>query len=356
MAFKKIGFGIIGCGMISEFHINAIEELKDRAKIVGITDTVSASAERMSLRHGGLRIFGSVDEMLDCREVNAVCICTPSGYHAETIVKAAKKGKNIIVEKPLAITKEQLDEVVSVCEENKTVLEVISQLRFSKDIRKAKLTLESGELGRLVCADMYMKYYRSQEYYDSGAWRGTKKIDGGGALMNQGIHGVDLLQYLAGDIKSVFAYSGTLARKIEVEDTLCAAVEFESGALGIIQATTSVFPGYPRRIELNGSHGSITIEETSITKFDIDGSTSEDLTFRSPIRSGSSTAMNISGDYHTLQISDFIDAVTQKRSPFVDVNEGRKAVDVILAIYKSSREGRKVYIEEMNPKPNKSFC
>ena len=356
MASKKMGFGIIGCGMISEFHINAIEELKDRARLVGITDTVYASAERTSERHGGLHIFSSVEEMLASKDINAVCICTPSGYHAENIVKAAKAGKNVIVEKPLAITKEQLDEVLAVCEENKTVLEVISQLRFSKDIRKAKMTLDSGEMGRLVCADMYMKYYRSQEYYDSGSWRGTKKLDGGGALMNQGIHGVDLLQYLAGDIKSVFAYSGTLARNIEVEDTLCAAVEFESGAFGVIQATTSVYPGYPRRIELNGSHGSITIEETSITKMDIDGSTSEDLTFRPAVRSGSSTAMNISNDYHTLQIADFIDAVKEKRRPFVDVNEGRKAVDVVLAIYKSAREGRKVYIDEMNPHPDKSFC
>jgi predicted dehydrogenase len=154
----------------------------------------------------------------------------------------------------------------------------------------------------------------------------------------------------------VFAFSKTLARKIEVEDTLCASVEFESGAIGVIQATTSVYPGYPRRIEINGDRGSIIIEETALTRMDIDGHSSEDLTFRPAFSSGSSAAMNISGDYHTLQISDFIDAVREKKKPAVDVIEGRKAVDVILAIYKSAREERRVFIEELNPKPNKHYC
>jgi UDP-N-acetyl-2-amino-2-deoxyglucuronate dehydrogenase len=353
---RKLGFGIIGCGMISEFHINAIEELSDKAKLVGITDTVRDNAERVSSRHGGLKIFDTVDEMLSCKDIHAVCICVPSGYHADVIYKAAKAKKHIVVEKPLAITKEQLDEIERVVSENKVTLAVISQLRFAKDIKRVKYSVESGELGKIVCADMVMKYYRSQEYYDSGAWRGTKKLDGGGALMNQGIHGVDLLQYLAGEIKSVFAFSKTLARKIEVEDTLCASVEFESGAIGVIQATTSVYPGYPRRIEINGDRGSVCIEETAITKMDIDGHSSEDLTFRPSFASGASAAMNISGDYHTLQLADFIDAIKDKRKPIVDVVEGRKAVDVILAIYKSAREERRVFIDELNPKPNKHFC
>ena len=356
MPQRKIGFGVIGCGMISEYHINALAELHEKAKIIGITDVMRDRAERVSASHGGLRVFDTVEDMLACKEIQAVCICTPSGYHADAIIKASEAGKNVVVEKPLAITKEQLDNVCEVCKRNKTTVAVISQLRFAKDLRKAKIIIENGELGKVCCADMYMKYFRSQEYYDSGAWRGTKKIDGGGALMNQGIHGVDLLLYLAGSIKSVFAYASTLARKIEVEDTLCATLEFESGALGVIQATTSVFPGYPRRIEINGSSGSITIEETEITRMDIDGSVKDDLTFRKPVFSSASSAMNFSSDYHTLQIADFIDAIHEKRRPFVDLDEGRKAVDVILAIYRSAREGRRVFIEEMNPSPNGNYC
>ncbi len=353
---RKTGFGIIGCGMISEFHINAVDALGDKAKLIGITDNVRDSAERLSFRHGGLKIFDSVDDMLSCREINAVCICVPSGYHADMIIKAAAAKKHIVVEKPLAITKEQLDEVVQTVEKNGVTLAVISQLRFAKDIKRAKYSIDSGELGKIVCADMYMKYYRSQEYYDSGAWRGTKKLDGGGALMNLGIPGVDLLQYLAGPVKSVFAFSKTLSRKIEVEDTLCASIEFESGAIGVIQAATSVYPGYPRRIEINGDRGSVCIEETALTRMDIAGNSAEDLTFRPAFASGASAAMNISNDYHTLQISDFIDAIKEKRKPAVDVLEGRKAVDVILAIYKSAREERRVFTEEFNPKPNSNFC
>ncbi len=353
---KKIGFGIIGCGMISEFHINAVESLADRAKIVGVTDSVHDSAERVSSRHGGLRIFDSVGDMLACGEVHAVCVCVPSGYHADMILQAAAAKKHIVVEKPLAITKEQLDEVEKTVKDNGVTLAVISQLRFAKDIKKVKYIVESGELGKIVYADMYMKYFRSQEYYDSGAWRGTKKLDGGGALMNQGIHGVDLLQYLAGPIRSVFAFAKTISRKIEVEDTLCANVEFESGAIGVIQAATSVYPGYPRRIEINGDRGSVCIEETALTRMDIAGSSSEDLILKPSYTGGASVAMNIANDYHTLQISDFIEAIKEKRSPAVGVREGRKAVDIVLAIYKSVREERRVFIEELNPKPNNDYC
>jgi predicted dehydrogenase len=147
-----------------------------------------------------------------------------------------------------------------------------------------------------------------------------------------------------------------LARRIEVEDTLCASIEFKSGAIGVIQAATSVYPGYPRRIEINGERGSICLEETAMTRMDIAGNSSEDLTFKPSFASGASVAMNISDDYHTLQISDFIDALKEKRKPLVDVNEGRKAVDIILAIYKSAREERRVFIKELNPTPDANYC
>ncbi len=356
MAVRKLGFGIIGCGMISEFHINAIKALAGKAKLAGITDVSRDAAGRVSEKHGGLRVFGSAEEMLESKEVGAVCVCVPSGYHADIIIKAAKAKKHIVAEKPVAITKEQLDAIEEELSKNKVTLAVISQLRFAKDIGKAKYMIESGELGRIVYTDMYMKYHRSGEYYASGAWRGTKALDGGGALMNQGIHGIDLMYFLGGEVKSVFAFSATLSREIEVEDTLSACVEFESGALGVAQAATSVYPGYPRRLEINGDRGSLAIEETSLVSAHIAGSPVEDLTFRPFYSSGASAASNISGDYHLLQISDFIDAVREKRPPAVDFAEGRKAVDIILAIYKSAREGRRVFLDELCYKPDKNFC
>lgn len=352
---KKIGFGIIGCGMIADFHVSALKDLSDKARIIGVTDPVRFAADRLA-EHHGLKVFASANELLASNEVNAVCICTPSGYHAEYIILAANSKKHIVVEKPLAITKEQLDAAYEACKRNNVTLTVISQIRFARDLVKAKSAILRGELGRLVSADMYMKYNRSQEYYDSGAWRGTWELDGGGALMNQGIHGVDLLQYLAGDVKSVFAYAATLARKIEVEDTLSAVLEFENGALGVIQAATSVFPGYPRRLELNGSAGSIIVEETEIVKMDICGSSSTDLVFKPFAQNAAASASSINGSYHKAQLDDFITAVKGHKKPTIDFEEGRKAVDIILAIYRSAREGRKVFIEELNPKPNKMYC
>ena len=335
---QKFGFGIIGCGVIADFHANAILELSGDAALVGAADALYDAAEKFSKRHG-IRAFSSVEELLACPEIDVVCICTPSGYHADAVIKAARAGKHILVEKPMAISPAQLDAIERVCAETGVVLSSVSQNRFARGIKMAKKALEDGLLGKLVCADIYMKYYRSQAYYDSGSWRGTKRIDGGGALMNQGIHGVDLLRYLAGDIVRVYASSKTLVRSIEVEDTLSAVVEYENGASGVIQATTSVYPGYPRRLELNGDKGSIVLEETSIVRWDIDAEGYEDIVPQPSFSGAYSSATAISTDGHTRQIYDLITALRTGRRPLVDVSEGRRTVDTILAIYRSAEEG-----------------
>ncbi len=341
---KKYGFGIIGCGVIADFHANAILELSADAVLIGVCDVVYDAAEKFARRHG-TKAFRNEAELLACEDIDIVCICTPSGYHHTSVVAAAKAGKNIICEKPLAINKEQLDEVERVCNERGVTVSVISQNRFSHSVEMAKKALNEGLLGRLVCADIYMKYHRSQEYYDSGSWRGTKRIDGGGALMNQGIHGVDLLLYLAGDIKCVKAVSKTLVRNIEVEDTLAAVVEYESGATGVIRATTSVYPGYPRRLELNGDKGSIALEEASIVRWDIkDNAINEDVVVQPALAGGYSTPTAISTDGHIRQIADMIYALRNGRQPLSGIADGRKAVDVILAIYRSAEEDRTVYL------------
>lgn len=342
---KRIRFGIIGCGIIADFHANALMEIPNEAELVGVTDVVYDAAEKFSKRHG-IKVFKTLDEMLSSSDIDVVNICTPSGYHADVAVKAANAKKHIIVEKPMAITNQQLDSIEKACEENDVILSSISQNRFSRGVRMTKKAIEDGMLGKIVCADVYMKYNRTQEYYDSGSWRGTKRIDGGGALMNQGIHGVDLLQYLAGPIKSVYAISKTLVRKIEVEDTLSAVVNFENGATGVIQATTSVFPGYPRRLEVNGDKGSIALEETSVTRWDIDNSKYEDIVLQPALTCTASTPTAISTDGHTKQFLDVIRAIKTKTKPLIDVKEGRKPVDIILAIYKSAQEKRTVFLSE----------
>lgn len=336
---RKIGFGIIGCGVIADFHANALFGLPEEAVLVGVADARLPAAERFA-REKQVRAFESVDELLACPEIDVVTICVPSGLHAELAIKAANAGKHIIVEKPMAITKEQLDAMEEACERNGVMLSSVAQSRFTSGVRKAKQAIEEGYLGKLVCADVYMKFNRSQEYYNTGGWRGTKAMDGGGALMNQGIHGVDLLLYLAGDVKSVYAVSKTLARQIEVEDTLSAVVEFKSGATGVIQATTSVYPGYPRRLELNGDKGTIVLEEGNLIRWDMEDTTLPAVTLKSNVRSSASAPTDFSADNHTKQFKDVIQALRGGTKPLVDLREGRRAVDLILAIYQSAEEKR----------------
>jgi len=342
---KKLGFGIIGCGIIADFHANAIYECGYDAELIGVCDVVFDAAEKFAHRHG-TKAFLNEDALLNCDDIDVVCICTPSGYHHASVIAAARAGKHIICEKPLAINKEQLDAVEEECKKAGVTVSVISQNRYAKSICRVKSAIDEGLLGRIVCADIYMKYYRSQEYYDSGSWRGTKRIDGGGALMNQGIHGVDLLLYLAGDIKSVYAISKTLVSNIEVEDTLSAIVEYKSGATGVIQATTSVYPGYPRRLDINGENGSVVLDETSIVRWDIqNGHGHDDVILMPSFTHGAATPTAISGDGHVQQISDMIRCIKDGRQPLSGLADGRKAVDVILAIYRSAEEGRPVVLE-----------
>lgn len=225
---KKLGFGIIGCGVIADFHANALFELSGDADLLGVADVNYDAAEKFANRHR-IRPYPDVPALLADKAVDVVCICTPSGYHADVVRQAAEAGKHIVVEKPMAITKAQLDDIVACCETNGVMLTSIAQSRFSRSVVRTKNAVDEGLLGRIVTADIYMKYFRSQEYYDSGSWRGTKRLDGGGALMNQGIHG---RRFAAPSRRSGFPRirtGQTLARKIEVEDTLSAVVDFESG-------------------------------------------------------------------------------------------------------------------------------
>lgn len=339
---KKLGFGIIGCGIIADFHANAIHECFESATLVGVCDVVFDAAEKFAHRHN-TSAFLNEAQLLACADIDVVCICTPSGYHHSSVIAAARAGKHIICEKPLAINKEQLDAVERECILAGVTVSVISQNRYAKSIDRVKRAIDEGLLGRIVCADIYMKYYRSQEYYDSGSWRGTKRIDGGGALMNQGIHGVDLLLYLAGEIKSVYAVSKTLVRNIEVEDTLSAVVEYKSGATGVIQATTSVYPGYPRRLDINGENGSIVLDETSIVRWDIRNSAGhDDVVLMPTFTNGAATPTAISNDGHIRQISDTIRCIREGTNPLSGLYDGRRAVDVILAIYRSAEEGVRI--------------
>ncbi|MEG2570252.1 MAG: Gfo/Idh/MocA family oxidoreductase [Clostridia bacterium] len=341
MGKDVITFGIIGCGVISNWHAQAIAEIEG-ARLKGVTDVFEpariAFAEKYSVS-----AYDSAEALLADPEIDAVCICTPSGLHAPLAISAANAGKNIVVEKPMALTHEEIAEVLAACEKNHVKMSVISQLRFSKAIRALKGAIDAGELGKIVLADLSMKFFRSQEYYDKGGWRGTWKMDGGGALMNQGIHGIDMLQYVMGRVKSVSAITRTLARKIEVEDTAVAILEFENGALGQIVGTTSIYPGSSRTLEICGDHGTIKLTEDAITEWEIEGKEQPKNVLNGGAGSDTSsdpTNFSISG--HVEQLTDMVDAIKNDRLPFINQFDGRLPVEIILAIYESSKTGKTV--------------
>ncbi len=339
---KVFGFGIIGCGVISKWHADSIEQIED-AKIICAYDLRFESAEKFAKERGCIA-FKTLEEMLSSKDIDIVCICTPSGLHAPLAIKAANAGKHFIVEKPMAITKKQVLDMIDAVEKNKVKGAVISQLRFTKSIQRVRKAIQNGELGRIILGDVYMKYYRSPEYYASAGWRGTWEMDGGGALMNQGIHGIDVLQYLVGPVVSVSGVCKTLTRDIEVEDTANLIVEYASGAIGTIQGTTSVEPGYPRVIEISGTRGTIVLKEDVIIRWDVDG---KELDEKDIPKGNQESFRNPAGfdiENHKRQIKDLIDAIKENREPMVNVYEGKKPVDIILAAYESSKTGKKVLL------------
>lgn len=341
---RVLGFGIIGCGTISDWHAGAIGCIPG-TKLVGATDVYIKAANDFAARFS-CRVFESVEALLACDDVHVVSICTPSGLHAKLAIMAANAGKHIIIEKPMGITAEQLDAIIDACNSNHVKLTVISQFRFYETVQLLKKAVDDGYLGRLYTGDIIMKYNRSKAYYDGSTWRGTKAMDGGGALMNQGIHGVDLLTYIMGPVGSVFARSGTLRHHIEVEDTLSAVLEFKCGAIGLIQGTTSVYHGFPRRLEVCGENGNIFIEEDKILHWDVNGYALPAGFEAGHVRfNSSSTPTNIRPEGHVHQITDLVNAIHADRAPLIDQHEGRKAVDIILAAYKSAETGKAVYLD-----------
>ncbi len=333
-------FTLIGCGAVSKVHAEAIEKM-DNARLYGVFDVRKESAEKFASEHG-CKAFSTLEEMLADENVDVVNVCTPSGLHAKFAIISAKAGKHVIVEKPMAITKEDLDELIRVSDEQGTKVAVITQLRFTPAVQKIKKALDEGKLGKLLMADFRGKYYRAPEYYTSAPWRGTWAMDGGGALMNQGIHGVDLVQYLLGGVKSVRAVCRTVAREIETEDSAYVFVEYKNGAIGSIQGTTVASPGFPREIEIHGTKGSIVLQEDTITLWNIEGE--DESSAEKTASHSASEPMAIPYLYHKLQFEDLVDAIENDRAPLVDAHEGRKPVDIILGAYESSRTGKEVEI------------
>ena len=336
-----VRYGLVGCGAVASHHISAIRQTPD-AEFAGAADVRDGAAEAFCAEHGG-RVFPSFEKMIESPDVDAVCILTPSGLHARQTILAAEAGKHVLVEKPLALTPDEADAVSEAVDKCGGRVGVVSQYRFMDSYRRTRAALEEGLLGRLVTCDASMKFYRAPDYYGKSPWRGTWAMDGGGALMNQGIHGIDSLISLAGPVRTVFGIARTLMHDIEVEDTAVAALEYESGAIGYIQGTTSVYPGFPRRLSFSGTRGTITMCEQRIVEWDIEGCEKPDDLMRDGAwKTGARDPMAIDAAGHLCHIRDLTEAILTGRDPIVTCREARKAIVLIHAIYESSRTGRPV--------------
>jgi len=343
------GFAIIGTGMIARFHAQAIQAIP-QARLVGCYNHRAESAQEFAQTYA-CQAYSDLEAMLANPEISVVTICTPSGAHLEPALAAAQAGKHVLVEKPLEITLERCDQIIAACQQAGTQLGAILPSRFSPANLALKQAIDQGRFGRLTLGDTYVKWWRTQEYYDSGGWRGTWDLDGGGALMNQAIHNVDLLYWLMGDVESVQAMTATLAHeRIEVEDTAVAALRFKNGALGVIEAATSAYPGLLKRTEIHGNKGSARVEQDDVTLWAFDTEAPGDdvileaLSKGSGFTAGASDPRGINHAGHRDQLADFLKAIDTGTAARVDGREGRKSVEIIRAIYQSAKTGQAVHL------------
>ncbi len=335
---KKIRFGIVGSGVIASFHVQALQVMKN-VEVIQICDIKEERAKEYGEKFN-IAWTTNYDEMLANNNIDIIDIVVPSGLHADLGIKAAQAAKHVIVEKPIDVTLEKADALIDACNKSDVTLAVISQMRYFDSVLKMYDIINSGKLGKILQGDAYIKWFRSNEYYASGGWRGTKKLDGGGAFMNQGVHFVDLLLSVMGNVKTVTGRVKTAARDIEVEDIGMAMLEFDSGAYGIIQASTAIYPGFPARLEINGTKGTLIFEGDDIKLVDIEG---EEIYSKDDSKTdGASDPLDIEYVPYIREFEDVINAIEEKRQPIVSGQEARKALEVILAIYKSSEIGKSV--------------
>ncbi len=353
MSDRPLGFAIVGCGMIARFHARALAEVPD-ARVAALVSRDPRRARAMAEEMGlSCHLNTDLAAVVARPDVDGLIVTTPSGAHLGPAVAAANAGKHVVVEKPLEITAERCDRIITACKENKVKLCTIFPSRFADASRTLKSAVESGRFGRLTLGETTCKWWRSQQYYDEGGWKGTKALDGGGALMNQAIHNVDLLLWLMGPATEVVGFTATLAHeRIEVEDTAVACLRFAGGALGVIQATTSVHPGLPKTVAVHGDRGTAVVEQEDILRWEFTPETPEDRAVKERFAAkvhasgGASNPAAISHHGHARQLADFVRAIRTNSRPAVDGREGRRAVALIEAVYRSAATGRAVRLDE----------
>jgi UDP-N-acetyl-2-amino-2-deoxyglucuronate dehydrogenase len=338
-ALETVDFAILGAGMVADYHHQAIAaNAKWGARLVAVAHYNPTRFSEISTKFDVPCV--TQEKMLADPVVDVVCICTPSGQHVAQTIAAARAGKHVLLEKPMALSLADADDMIAACDQAGVKLGVVLQRRAEPLFQRIHSAIQAGDLGDLTLGVVTMPYYRSQAYYDQADWRGTWALDGGGVLMNQGIHLVDLLLWYMGDPVEVRAYADTLHRGIEVEDTLAATLCFANGALATITATTTAAPGFPHRIEIYGTNGCIQVEGESVRRWTL--ADPAKATIEAPEASIAADAgaggdpKGIAPTGHIVIFRDFIHALREDRAPQVDGVEGRRSLATVLAVYRAA--------------------
>lgn len=334
-------FGIIGCGSVADFHVEAIGQI-EHARLTYVSSRNKNRAKEIA-DQTGCAFTTDYRELLTSPDVDIVCVTTSSGSHAEIGLEVIRAGKHLIVEKPVAMNTEQAEQLIQAAEEHGVTLSVISQRRFEPQHQAVKDVLDQGALGKLLLIEVSLPFYRSQEYYDSADWRGTLAEDGG-ALMNQGIHSLDLMLWFGGEIRTVSGAIATQTHRMEAEDLGLAIVQFASGAFGTIMASTSIQPGFPAALNIYGERGTIKLEGSSIVHWTVPG---VDEPERKPAASygGVSDPRSIVPDYHRNQMINVIQSIEAGAKPAVTGEDGWRAVQLVESIYASSSLGGRIEVQ-----------
>jgi UDP-N-acetyl-2-amino-2-deoxyglucuronate dehydrogenase len=337
---------IIGCGNVGPHHAKCYQVSKE-IKLAAVVDVIEERAKKVAEQYN-VPFFTDYRKVLRRKDIDFIDICVPSGLHHKIAIAAARAGKHVISEKPMDVTPQQCDKMIRAFEKSGTTYGGIVQHRFADDCKRAKAAIDAGRLGRLTLVKASTPWFRTQEYYDSGDWRGKWALDGGGCLMNQGIHAVDLLLWLAGPIKTIWARTATMAHTIEVEDVAVATCEFESGALGVIMGSTASFPGSPVQHEITGTLGTIYLTDDIATRWlikdELDAGKGPGQAGEAAAVSASTQWSGLATDIFVYNIDEIARAAREGRPALTCGSEHKKAVEVICAIYKSAKTGRPVQL------------
>jgi len=329
--------GLIGGGNITDTHARAVRGIAG-VEIAAIYGTNASKVNNLCREHGG-KPYQDFAAFLAHRPMDLVAIGSPSGLHATQGIAAAQRGLHVLTEKPIDISTRRADDLIAATDRAGVKLGVMFQDRVKPGIRELREWISAGVVGKPLLADARVKWYRPPDYYSGSRWRGTIAMDGGGALINQAVHTVDLLLWLLGDVVRVQSCTATALHAIEAEDTAIAVLEFASGALGVIQATTAAYPGYPRRVEITGTEGTVILEQDRILAANLRHPQAVNSAISPDQNQSASSALVSDARGHQALFEDFLQAIERNTAPICDGREGRRSIALVEAIYRAARNG-----------------